>query len=71
MLSERKVTLRIGNLTIEEVKKLLSRLREIEQREPERVFPCEIEGLEDLPASEVSKIVADIFPDISDGASHD
>lgn len=56
------VDLKICGLTIPEVKELLVKMREIEQRNPERYFHMQVLGLQDKPLREVEEILKDIFP---------
>ena len=56
------LALTIRNLSLEEIKELLRKVRRIEQREPGRLIFCWIEGLEDKTPQEVMKILSEVFP---------
>ena len=55
----------IKGLTLEEIKEVLSKVREIEQRHPEeeRIIFASLMGLEHEPKEEVSRILKEIFPE--------
>lgn len=61
-MESRKVTLTIKNLNLNEVKEILEKIREIEQRHPDEIILTWINGLEDLPAEEMAKVIQKIFP---------
>jgi hypothetical protein len=56
------VDLKICGLTIDEVKEILLKIREIEQRDPSRLLSAMIYGLENKPLKEADEIVRNIFP---------
>jgi len=57
-----RFSLIIRNLTLEEVKELLKHVRSIEQKNPDRVIICWIEGLENKTEKEALEILLKIFP---------
>jgi len=58
----RKVTLKIKNVTLDETKELMQKIREIEQRHPEELIVATIEGLEGLSPEEAAKVIQFVFP---------
>jgi len=58
----RKVTLKIKNVTLDEAKELMQKVREIEQRHPEELIATMIEGLESLSPEEAAKVIEYVFP---------
>jgi hypothetical protein len=61
-LSKHKLDLVINNLTLAEIKEVLGKVREIEQRHPQELLFVEIKGLEREPVASAMKIIQDIFP---------
>ena len=55
----------IKGLTLEEIKEVLIKVREIEQRQSEegRIIFASLMGLEHEPKEEVSRILKEIFPE--------
>lgn len=47
---------------MKEVKEVMQKVREIEQRHPDETIFTIIEGLEDLPAEKLARILTDVFP---------
>lgn len=56
------LSLVIGGLTLEEIEELLRLVREIEQRDPDKLILCSISGLEGKSMEEAKKILREIFP---------
>jgi len=62
---ERNLTLLVKGLTLEEIKEVLIKVREIEQRHTEdSIIFVWLEGMEDLSKEEALKIMKEIFPKI-------
>ena len=60
---ERNLTLLVKGLTLEEIKEVLIKVREIEQRHTEdSIIFVWLEGMEDLSKEEALKIMKEIFP---------
>jgi transcription initiation factor TFIIIB Brf1 subunit/transcription initiation factor TFIIB len=59
---DRKISLKIKNITISEAKRIAKLVRKIESRNPDRFIFIQILGLEDKSAKEASKILKEIFP---------
>ena len=57
-----KIGLMIRGLTIDEAKEIMETVREIEQRDPKRLFFAHIKGLEHKPAREVVEVMKKVFP---------
>jgi len=57
-----QIALRISGLNIEEVKELTAKIREIEQRNPERTFFIWIEGFEHLSVDKAIEKMKEIYP---------
>lgn len=58
----RKLILVIEGLTLEEIKEVLVKVREIEQKHEGTVFVW-VKGLKDLSKEEVIKIMKEIYPE--------
>ena len=58
----RKISLKIKNITISEAKRITKIVREIESENPDRFIFIQILGLEDKPLKEANKILKEIFP---------
>lgn len=61
-MSIKKLDVIIRGLTVEEIKELMEKLREIEQRHPEETIAVLIEGFEEKPADEALKLILNVFP---------
>lgn len=61
-MAEEKIGLLIRGITIDEAKEIMETVREIEQREPGRVFFAQIKGLEHKPSREVVDVMKKVFP---------
>ena len=55
-------TLNITGLSIDEIKEVAKKIREIEQRHPKRDFLIWISGTENMETKEALKILGEIFP---------
>lgn len=62
MERERNLTLVIEGLTLEEIKEVLIKVREIEQKHSEGTVFVWLKGMEDLPKEEALRIITEIFP---------
>lgn len=60
--NNRKIGLKIKNITISEAKRITKIVREIESMDPDRLIFIQILGLEDKSIKEASKILKEIFP---------
>jgi len=60
--NNRKISLKIKNITISEAKRITKIVREIESRDPDRLIFIQILGLEDKSVKEASKVLKEIFP---------
>ena len=58
----RKIGLKIKNITISEAKRVTKMVREIESKNPDGLIFIQILGLEDKSVMEASKILKEIFP---------
>jgi len=56
------LTLNITGLTVDEIKEIAAKIREIEQRNPDRTFFMWINGFEKLSVKQAIKKVMEIFP---------
>ena len=61
-LGVRKDKLSIENLTKEQIKQLMVKVREIEQRNPDRTIFCQVVGLEDKNIVDAKEFMEDVFP---------
>ena len=59
---DRKIGLKIKNITISEAKRITKIVREIESGNPDRLIFIQILGLEDKSVKEASEILKEIFP---------
>lgn len=57
-----KIELLITDITIDEAREIMEKVREIERREPDRLFFTQIKGLEHKPAREVTEVIKKVFP---------
>ena len=58
-----KLTLILNGLTIQEIREVLAKVREIEQRHPEDLIFVYIRGLEDKSVEETLQILKKVFPE--------
>jgi len=58
----RKLSLEIKNITVEEAKKIMVLVRGFDENNPERVIFSQIKGLEEMNVIEASNILKEIFP---------
>ena len=58
------LTLNIAGLTIDEIKEVAEKIREIEQRHPKRDFLIWISGTENMKTKEAVELLKEIFPRI-------
>jgi hypothetical protein len=56
------LSLKINNLTKDEVKEIMQKIREMEQRNPDKMYFTQIGGLEQFSVEEVSDFMLDVFP---------
>ncbi|GAH52312.1 unnamed protein product, partial [marine sediment metagenome] len=56
------LTLNIAGLSIDEIKEVAKKIREIEQRNPERDFLIWISGTESMETKEAVELLKEIFP---------
>lgn len=62
-LTEPKLSVTVKNLTEQEVKELMLKVRQIEQRsEPSRLILCWVDGLQEENKYEVAEFIRRIFP---------
>jgi len=61
--TNRKISLKIKNITISEAKRITKMVREIDNENPDGFIFIQILGLEDKSAKEAGKILKEIFPD--------
>lgn len=59
-----KVGLNVNNLTIEEAKELMQKIREIEQRHKKETIFVWVKGLEDKSMKETIEVLKEIFPKV-------
>ena len=55
-------SLRIAGLSLDEIKELAGKVREIEQRDPGRTFFIWIEGFEHLGIDEALRLLKKVYP---------
>lgn len=60
--NNRKIGLKIKNITISEAKRITKMVREIESKNPDRMIFIQIIGLEYKSVKEASEILKEIFP---------
>jgi hypothetical protein len=60
--NKRSLSLTISGLTLDEIKKLLSHVREIEQKDEGRLIFCLIGGLEHKTREEAARIIQELYP---------
>ena len=60
--SNRKISLKIKNITTSEAKRITKIVREIESGNPDRLIFIQILGLEDKSVTEAGEIIKEIFP---------
>lgn len=56
------LTLTINGLTVEDAKKVMKLLREIEQKNPDKTIFVKVNGLQGYKIKDTLKILKDIFP---------
>ncbi len=59
---EEKIGLIINNITVDEAREIMEKVREIEQRDTSRLIFAQIKGLEDKPVEEAAEVVKKVFP---------
>jgi len=59
---DRKISLKIKNITVSEAKRITKIVREIESENPDRMIFIQILGLEDKSVKEACKVLKEIFP---------
>lgn len=57
-----KIGLLINGLSVDEAKEIMVKVREIEQKQPDRLFLTQIKGLEHKSTKEVAEVIMKIFP---------
>lgn len=62
MERKEKIGLLIRDITVDEAKEIMEKVREIEQRDPDRLFFTQIKGLEHKSAIDVAEVITKIFP---------
>ena len=57
-----KIDLVICDITVEEAKEIMLKVREIEQKDPKRTVFTQIKGMENCSKEEVAEVMKKIFP---------
>ena len=61
-MTEEKIGLLITDITVDEAREIMQKVREIEQRDPDRLLFTQIKGLEHKPARDVAEVIKKVFP---------
>ncbi|GAJ00965.1 unnamed protein product, partial [marine sediment metagenome] len=59
---EGKIGLIINNITVDEAREIMEKVREIEQRDTSRLIFTQIKGLEHKSVEEAAEVVRKVFP---------
>lgn len=57
-----KIGLIINNITVDEVREIMEKVREIEQRDTSRLIFAQIKGLEHKSVKEATEVSKKVFP---------
>lgn len=58
----KKIKLLINNIRVEDARRIMETVREIEREDPDRNIFCQIRGLEKTPLEEATLIMKKVFP---------
>ena len=61
-MEEEKIGLIINNITVDEAREIMEKVREIEQKDTGRLIFTQIKGLEHKPVKEAAEVVRKVFP---------
>ncbi len=59
---QEKIGLIINDITVDETREIMKKVREIEQRDTSRLIFTQIKGLEHKPVEEAAEVVRKVFP---------
>lgn len=57
-----ELSLKINNLNKDEVKEIMEKVRDLEQRNPDKTYFTQLGGLEQFSVDEVAEIMREVFP---------
>ena len=59
----KKIKLRINDISVDDARRIMETVREIEREDPDRNIFCQIQGLEKTSLEEATLIMKKVFPD--------
>lgn len=61
-MGKEKIGLVINNITVDEAREIMEKVRDIEQRGTSRLIFTQVKGLENKPVKEAAAVLMKVFP---------